>query len=258
MTSAAMVLNYHGHLIDPRDLNNWLKSQIDGYLGNGLVNWLAITRFTRLHDTPASPALEFLRKDANNTNLISELENEKPAILKQPGHFVVAKNKTPDSFGINDPGYSDRPTLASYGNSFTGLYTFTPSHTDLSYLLFTIEPQFDLKVFDANGNEITGNIFIEEPLVDDIHGGSETGPLKLFELSKPPAGNYSIKVSGATGTYHLDTYVYNRDGEAATSEKSGRLTGTNREDDYNVKTPARRNRLFRFPWLYRFPFFRWL
>lgn len=258
LTSATMILNYHGHLIDPKVLNNWLKSQIDGYLSNGLVNWLAITRFTRLHDTPASPALEFLRKEPTNDNLTGELENERPTILKEPGHFIVGKSQTADSFGINDPAYTDRPTLASYENAFTGLYTFTPSHTDLSYLLLTVEPQFNLKVFDINGNEITGNTFIEEPLEDDVDGGAETGLLKIFEFPKPPAGNYKIEVSGQTGNYHLDTYVYNQDGEVAASEKSGKLTRTNREDNYNLQTPAKNSRLFRFPWLYRFPFFRWL
>ena len=51
LTSAAMVFQYHGltklpdnTTLDPGTVNAWLKTQLDGYVGNGYVNWLALSR----------------------------------------------------------------------------------------------------------------------------------------------------------------------------------------------------------------------
>ncbi len=57
LTSASMILNYHGFNTNPKNLNEWLKSQPDGYLTNGLLNWLAISRFSNLNKTINAPAL---------------------------------------------------------------------------------------------------------------------------------------------------------------------------------------------------------
>ncbi len=111
LTSAVMVLNYYNHTIDPGNLNSWLNTQPDGYIRNGLLNWLAISRYTKLHDSSTSPTLEYKRLTGNQTTLTNEILQNQPPILQEPGHFVVAKNQLPTSFGINDPAYSDRPPI---------------------------------------------------------------------------------------------------------------------------------------------------
>ena len=174
LTSASMVLKYHGHNINPNALNTWLKGQPDGYLGNGLVNWLAVSRYTYLNKSSA-PALEFRKVIASDNNLINELNLGRPAILKEPGHYIVAKSQTADSFGINDPGYSNRPTLASYNNSYSGIYSYRPTYTNLAYILLTLDSNYSLKVFDPDGNEITGYTYTEEGLNDNEGGSQDSG-----------------------------------------------------------------------------------
>lgn len=204
LTSASMILQYHGHNIFPDGLNDWLKLQLDGYIRNSLINWLAVSRYTFLNKSVSSPALEYKRLNPTDTNLINELENNRPAILKVPGHFIVAKSQTSDSFGINDPGYSDRFTLDSYSNTFSALNTYLPTNTNLSYLLLVLNYDNNLKVYDPSGNEIVGFTFTEEFL------SGET--LKIFQYPTPTIGKYRVEITGTDTPFKLESYFYNQDG----------------------------------------------
>ena len=256
LTSASMILKFwgHGDYANPDLLNNWLRTQPDGYIGDGYLNWLAVTRFSLIHSTPTTPALEFRRIENTNDNLDNELASGRPAILKVPGHFFVATGKTPDSYSLNDPAHNDRPTLASYENSFTALNTFTPTYTDLSYLLLTINPAFNLKIFDKNGDEILVNPYIEDPLSDDLEESSSSAkPLKIYLLPKPVEGQYIIEVSNSKGPYQLSTYIYDKDGEVDVKKKNGRLNKNNSKDKISLKVSSKKKwHLWplppKFPW----------
>lgn len=224
LTSAAMVLQYHGHNINPDKLNDWLKNEPDGYIRNGLINWLAITRYTKLHDTANSPSLEFKRLLPTNENLTNELTNNRPAILKENGHFVVAKSILGNTFGINDPGYSNRSDLTSYNNSFLAINSFTPSHTDLSYMMFVVDPNINLKLFDNNNNPVDSQEFIEDPINNLIKPNQKSGsPVKILILSKPQNGKYTLKLTGSKGKYNLDSYLYDVNGKVTTNKFEGKL-----------------------------------
>lgn len=213
LTSASMVLKYRGHNINPNTLNDWLKSQSDGYLTNGLVNWLAISRYTYLNKSLSSPALEFRRVITSDNNLINELNNDRPAILKEPGHFIVAKSQTASSFGINDPGYDNRPTLASYNGSYSGIYSYRPTFTNLAYILLTLSSDYSLKIYDPDGNEITGYTYTEEGINDDAGGNqNSSGSLTVFEYPTPAIGQYPIEVTGPSGPYTIKSYTYDEAG----------------------------------------------
>ncbi|HEX6977521.1 MAG TPA: C39 family peptidase, partial [Patescibacteria group bacterium] len=175
LTSAAMVLNYFNHQIDPGVLNTWLKAQPDGYIRNGLLNWLSVSRYTLQHNSSSSPTLEYKRQDTSY--LVPELTESRPAILEEPGHFVVAKSQLPTTFGINDPAYSNRPTLESYNNSFLSLGSYIPSHTDLSYIYLLIDPAFKIEVFDPAGNKIEGFSFTSQPITDNFSLQTSGTPL---------------------------------------------------------------------------------
>ena len=226
LTSASMVLKFHGHsLANPDTLNNWLEIQPDGYLRNGLLNWLAVSRYTRLNDNPESPTLLYRRLAPSSANLINELTRSRPAILEEPGHFVVAKSQLSGSFGINDPAHSDRTTLSSYGNSYSAIGSYQPTHTDLSYILLAINPGVNLAVFDTDQNEISGFTFLDEPLIDDVAGIVTGGDsLNIFLFPNPPGGNYNVEVSGSSGSYSLDSYLYNQHGEVTQSSTPGLIT----------------------------------
>ena len=103
LTSAAMVFNYHGLkklpsgiALTPSTLNDWLKTQKDGYVGNGLVNWLALTRLSKqsvsVNNIFSFDALEFSKLIPGSISGIKiDLSNNITDILEEPGHFIVAK-----------------------------------------------------------------------------------------------------------------------------------------------------------------------
>jgi hypothetical protein len=222
LTSASMVLNFYGYETTPKNLNEWLKSQTDGYLENGLLNWLALSRFSVLHKTSNLPVLEYRRFGNNKDDLISELRNGFPPILKEPGHFIVAKSQLASSFGINDPSSFNRTTLDFYKNTFLSMNSFRPTHTDLSYILITIDPMHTLQVYDSDGNEILNNTYLEEGLIDDSGLSQEVGKsIRIFQLPTPLKDIYHVKVSGQTGRYSLRFYAYDTYGNVNMFPKSG-------------------------------------
>lgn len=232
LTSADMILKYYGFNINPGELNAWLINQPDGYIRNGLLNWLSISRYTKTHLSGTQKALEFTRLVNTNQNLIELLKDNRPGILELPGHFVVAKSQTQTSFGINDPAHSDRLILDSYGNSFAAIESYKPSNTDLSYIMLVINPEFDIKVTNTNNEEV-GEIYIQNPLIDDTDDLQISGSLlKIYTLPKPDNGEYKVEISG-NGDYLLDSYLYDPQGNVNLVKTSG-LVSENNNDQYEI------------------------
>lgn len=243
LTSAVMVLQYHGHIVLPDALNNWLKDQNDGYIRNGLINWLAVSRYTKLHDSISSPTLEYKRLDPTNENLDNELNNSRAAILKENGHFVVATGKTNDSYLINDPGYASRNTLEPYGNSFLAINSYTPTHSDLSYMMFVVDSDINIEIKDRDGITIPTTSYTEEPINSlsnpDIKSG-ET--VKIVLLEKPENGNYKLLISGAKGKYQLNSYLYDINGNVTQSKFNGEIKN-NETDKYNISFDSNKEKI---------------
>lgn len=229
LTSASMVLKYWGHNINPDELNTWLKNQADGYVGNGLLNWLAVTRYTKQHDSQTTPTLEYRRLPGTLENISTEVDNGRPSILKLPGHFVVGKGYADGgNYYINDPA-TTQPTLSYYGNSYLALNQFKPSHTDLSYILLTINPGYTISVFNSSGNPV-GESYLEEPLLDQVDGVSTSGDsLGVYMLPIPDDGIYRVEVTGPAGEYVLNSYVYNTAGDVDIQTFNG-IAGTDQKD----------------------------
>ena len=226
LTSAAMVLQFHGHNVTPSSLNNWLNNQKDGYISNGLVNWLAISRYTKGHDSPSSPTLEYKRLSPTAENLNTEITSGRPVILKEPGHFIVAKSKLDGTYGINDPGYSDRETLNSYGNTFLAVNAYYPTHSDLSYMMFVISPKFDLVLTDDTGNLTAVDNYIDEPINALTTANKKSGSeVRIVLFEKPETGNYKLTVNGPKGNYNLTSYLYDINGQITQQKFTGKLSG---------------------------------
>lgn len=224
LTSAAMILQYHGHIVLPDALNNWLKNEHDGYIRNGLINWLAVSRYTKINDSTNSPTLEYKRLEPTNENLDIELNNSRPAILKEDGHFVVATGKLPSTYSINDPGYADRNTLEPYSNTFLAINSFTPTHSDLSYMMFVVDTDINLELFDSSGSAVSTKSFIDEPITNLSKPNKKSGEtVKIYLLEKPKNDKYTLKVSGAKGNYQLDSYLYTTNGKLTQNEFKGTL-----------------------------------
>ena len=240
-----MVFKYHGinelpdgTFLNPGTLNNWLKSQPDGYIRNGLVNWLALSRLSRLaksiNGISSFNALEYSRINGYSpTQLTTDISNGMPGILEDPGHFIVGKGINGSTFNINDPYYS-RSTLNDYGNTFLSIGRFVPSSTDLSYIMIAVNPDIQIALQDALGNTI-GEQFIQQPLIDDHNGSGTSGsPLKIFYLKKPTNGQYQIELtSPSTQNYDLKIYLYDKDGNVNIFNQSI-LIGQNSSESFSI------------------------
>ena len=232
LTSATMVLNYHGHDTDTKRLNEWLKSQKDGYTRNGGVMWPAISRWTKTNGQE-KPILEFSYHNPSNAFIANEIENSLPPILKMQKangntHFLVAKGKNGTDFNINDPASnSDVFNLLSQAKVKWGdnvkVGRFKPSTTDLSYIVLMIDKGFEIKVSSPSGNLIEEGYQTEGPIVaaddENVNSGES---LNTFYLPKPENGVYEIQVDGE-GIYQLDYYLYDQEGNVKLGNSFGTI-----------------------------------
>lgn len=119
ISSVAMVFKYFGISTDPGKINEWLKAN-GGYFSGCLISWATAANI-------APDKLTWVaRVDKEDwSRLRYELDNGYPVIIEVPfsygQHFVVATGYSGDTVFINDPYYTSRTTLDSYGNHFEGL-----------------------------------------------------------------------------------------------------------------------------------------
>lgn len=231
VTAASTILDYHGiHALpggvinNPGNLNAWLTSQDDGFLRAGAVNWNAVARATRLMSAISSTTtLEYKYKGAFPDILLSQLNSNLPVILQEPGHFITAYQYHDDTSktDIVDPfwtvGENARTTLDSYGNTFLSMRTFTPSNTDLGYIMSigdsNILPQL-LRIVGNSSETTEASVYIQEPIVDPITLNSSSGnPFRVLEYAKPLDGTYELRLHREEpGFGSFETYVYDIDG----------------------------------------------
>jgi len=225
-----MVLNYQGYkklpdgtTLDPGTLNDWLKNQPDGYVRNGWLNWLALTRLTMqsktINEITRFDALEYEKILTEDKEMLTnDIKNDMPDILEVSNHFVVAKGIDGETFTINDPAYSDRKDLTSYSNSFTTLGRYVPSSTDLSYFMIVGNKNLNIKLKDNAGNYI-GQQFIQNPIINDTDNLQKNGDaIKTFYLKKPDSGKYQLEIlSSDLNLYNVEIYFYDTNGKVKKS-----------------------------------------
>ncbi|KKQ97771.1 MAG: hypothetical protein UT24_C0012G0083 [Candidatus Woesebacteria bacterium GW2011_GWB1_39_12] len=231
MTSAAMVLNFHGNNTTPELLNNWLKNN-NGYARNGAILWPTVSRYSSLD--PDTPKLEFSYLNYSESLAKSEIDLNRPSVLKLENdayggnHFVVAKGYSNSDININDPA-TTKITLAqanSYWGNTLKLGRFRPSNTDLSYIVLFVNEDFDIKVSSESGVIVGDEFYFKEgPMMDpdnpDLDSGVET--LNAFYYPKPDIGNYEVEIYG-DGVYQLDYYFFNNNGEIKIGSYFGSTT----------------------------------
>lgn len=225
LTSAAMVFQYHGvkkmkdgSPLTPKTLNQWLLSQPDGYVANGLVNWLALQRLpkeVKSKNSLSFNALEYERKNYKDDEYVKNaLENNVPAILEVPNHFVVAKgyDESNLTFAINDPYYARQFLSDGYVNDYRSVGVYKKSNTDLSYMMFIVNPDLNFSVTDAEGT-LLSDAYYQETIVDPA-GLSEnpSSAMNFHYVQKPSTGRYFIKVSNDGPDYTFEAYMYDRQG----------------------------------------------
>lgn len=166
LSSAAMLLrayNYYflanGTEIDPWSLNQWLLTQSDGYIADGLLNWLALSRLSKiLSDLNHNllPKLEFsYYKDSEKENLTvlkNNLNEDAVQIAATTKHFFLVTDYLTDQndFIIKDPLY-EYNLLSERTDKIDSLRLFKPSFTDLSYLLLVLPKEMIFSLFNEQG-----------------------------------------------------------------------------------------------------------
>ncbi len=213
VTSVAMVLRSYGvksldgSEVNPGKLNTWLRSQSDGYIGPGLLNWLAITRYVRqsYEAGRSETKLEFARS-------YSTADLALPTILGVPGHFVVAHGEEDaDSWKINDPANSTRTTM-SKASAIVSINRFVPSHTDLSYMLFVTKPGMSIDLLNSDNISVPLN-WLNEHIYDDIDGALSSSTVLTGLVSKPADDVYILHVqNNEVNNGTLVAYLYDVNG----------------------------------------------
>lgn len=227
LTAVSMVLVKHGinilpdgQPLNPGTLNAWLKDQLDGYWGNGLINWMAVTRLT--HEISAilgTPSLEYERLDNQNwlTNSIASIRNGNPAILEIPGHFMVAYDVTANQTDllINDPAYV-YTKFSQHQQQVVSVRLLKPSYTDLSYIGVAVNPNVMLKIITPTNEivDVANAQYLKTPPDEESNLSESTPELKVIELPKPDLGRYQLLLSQiATSQQDIKIFTYNQDGE---------------------------------------------
>lgn len=228
LTSATMLLNYYqieqlpnGRQLSPATLNTWLNEQPDGYLGAGLLNWLALTRLTKLmSEELETPVLEYSYVGGNKIeSAINQIQQNQPVILQLPGHFLVSDGHTAsrDNLYIKDPAY-DYSLLSQHESELLSTRTFQPSHTDLSYLLLAYNPEMKVTLIDESNDRLAPTDIYYEYLTNPTETNGELAktnqPLIIQALPQPKENQYRLTVENLSSDEQpIEIYTYNTQGE---------------------------------------------
>lgn len=228
ITSVVMLLkNYgvndpDGTEATPDKLNTWLTGQPDGYVGGGLLNWLAVTRY--VHESfvagTATSELEYTRGSGIPPTL--------PSIVNEGGHFVVAHASESAQLVINDPNEATR-TSKSLSDPYLTYHTFSSSFTDLSYFLLIAKADWTVTLTDELGATVPIDWQTEQLNGTD----GVNGPSTLIGLvPKPASGIYYLRID-APVSEGGELYLYDQAG-AVEKELLAVVTGRNDwEIDYD-------------------------
>ena len=242
LSSMTMVMHYHdittfadGTPLTPSTLNRWLLTQPDGYIGEGLLNWMAVTRLTnQLSSVFGTPSLEYrFSNQALQATLLSELEtHHRPAVVNIPGHFLVAEgvvqSETTEGedqerdFYILDPAYT-HTQLSQHADAPLSLRLLTPSYTDLSYFLF-VPTAATTDISLSTASELLPLTQHSEYLAAATQDTETSSPPQLlWQLQQPASEDYLLEITGTPGQeYSVPFYSYAQYGEVTAHT----LTGT--------------------------------
>ena len=259
LTSGAMVARYFGidktpynEELTPKTLNKWMQDQNDANFRNGAMNWQLLSRMSAKSATLFNTyKLDLsLSKIANNFAKLDEILIKSvegfsglPGILEvthpiSPSgrHFVVAKGRSGITYGINDPyDNPDNPTrtllsIDPYNDSFTKLFWYEPTHSNLSSIFLIVDRNITIRMNDPNIQPI-GEQFDLYPLGADGENGESGETLKTLYLDKPLGGNYAIGLSATTlQSYRLDIYLYDRNAEVKMFTLTGQVSPGDQDD----------------------------
>ena len=238
LTSAVMVLGYHGINTTPRDLNNYLKSTPGGYDKEGNLRFdIAVQKFSGNKVKYAGNKrkigwLEWIR-DIDG-KLEKEICGKGPQIMRVKGrsHFVVGIGRDMDrtTWHIADSVGGVNTTLTRWGNEYESTRMFVgPEYTFYDpwcRLNIRFHSPGELVITDPlgrkEGYDPVSDVLYYDEIADSGYDTiglynadtDESGPeTKEIEIWRPIEGEYELKVTGTgTGTYDLEFYASDREG----------------------------------------------
>lgn len=228
LTSLVMLLENHAITtfadatqINPETLNAWLLSQPDGYVGKGLVNIPSVMRMVRESSAAhGTTKLEYQRHVGSDITIASEhILGGLPVIFEGIGHFFVgvpSDSTTQNQLdpAILDPFYS-YTTLSEHSQGITSTRTFTPSMTDLSYIVVAADTQIITTITAADGNSKPENYTsVAEALyspTQNIHAPQ----FIVHEIAKPKPQDIYLTVESNTPleNHPLQVFTYDEAGD---------------------------------------------
>jgi hypothetical protein len=259
MTTAASLLRYYGvdkspdgQPTNPQTLNDWFKQDTrmtaDGAVSRGYVyggvNWLAVANYSKAASAKfGTPSLSYFGNLSSDlTALRTELGNDRPVILEQPGHFVLAKADQANKVAISDPFYAERTGLdaPAYKNSFLSGRLYRPG-SDMSALMVASPERVKVAISTPDGRttgfkpgqaqpvtEVRQSQFAIENAWRDPSctvGAPLPGKgVAMATLLLPSAAKYGIDVQGAPSTtYNFVVYAYDQAGGTVMHNFEGNL-----------------------------------
>lgn len=258
ITSSAMLLKYYGvdksptgEETNPKTLNEWLKAN-KGYAFGGL-KWNSIAAYAlKANQSFGTQKIKFTGVgQANNfTDLENELTNQRPAILEEPGHYILATQIQNPTYSINDPYFEDRKTLQSYSNTFRSTRKYEKTSTDLSAIYIMTPSPTKILMTNEAGKKLgedpqTGQIFqeipngfyfVESTIKNANQENSEPNPssgITTLVILTPQKQNFNIQTFGPTN-YQIDFSGYDQGGDI-TSKIFKQTTSTGTITNYELK-----------------------
>lgn len=219
LTSAVMVLQFHGFSelasgepLTPSSLNSWLRSQVDGYVLDGLVNWRALTRLTYELAQGTRPSLRFsfLPGDASSpARARQEIMLGHPVILDMGTHFTTAYgyDQNPNELFLHDPLFT-HTRLSDYPAGYESGRLLVPTSTDLRSLVIVSVPEVVIEVLPDHAAD-TVQAWAE--LLQPAPAGQRAW---WQEVSQPLSTAITVRVhTNQAGWYPLSIFTYNRTGQ---------------------------------------------
>jgi len=221
MSSVSMVLKYYGANADPGSLNSWLTSH-GGYANGCNIYWAKAANYA------SGVSYVTYIQSADWNRLRAELNAGYPVVVHVNNnggqHWVVITSYSGSTYYINDPGYSSRKTLASYGNAFSKMVVYhgnrpnpTPPTPSPAPVITGVSPNPmpPLPVEQRQPITITGSGFV-------------SGAKLLFKIVDAPGYSYPNRVpsslsstnivyqiSVGPNTHNWTVQVINPDGKAS-------------------------------------------
>ncbi|MFZ3158540.1 MAG: C39 family peptidase [Smithella sp.] len=218
ITSAAMVLGYHGVSVDPSTLNNWLINH-NGYDAKGKLYWDKIAGYGNTH----GGTISYL---GGRGDLFKSTCTYGPHVVHMFGrnHWLTSygKDRPLTNWLVKDPDGGRISQLGTVTDSrfYAGQqFTFTDALNGISFRFyspveaFVIDPQgrrygYDPKT-DTNYSEIPTASYNSLGQDDDETGEPEDDMGMELEVMAPSEGDYVFVVTGtATETYDAEMRVF--------------------------------------------------